>query len=141
MIKKIRFILPLFIVLLSGYIQHIGRGYNESFFLSAIKDFEGCVFPDFVSLPGNQGMLIQSLPSGSEDGNVKNHATAIEEKDEELVAFKRYLEFSYEFFTPFFTHTPVGFRHFVKRRLFCSKDFCYFQSYKVLYLFFKVFRI
>lgn len=141
MIKKLRFILPLFIVLLSGYIQHSGRGYDESFFLSAIKDFEGSVFSSCVSLPANQGFFFQSLPSGSENSNIKNHATAIEEKDEELVAFKKYLAFGNEFYTAFYTHIPVGFRHFIPNRLFFSKNFCYFPSYKALYLLFKVFRI
>lgn len=141
MIKKLRFILPLFVVLLSGYIQHGGRGYSESFFLSAIKDFEGSVFSSCLSLPANQGFFFQSIPSGSENGSIRNHATAIEEKDEELVAFKKYLEFSNEFYTSFNTHTPAGFHHFITNRLFFSKNFCCFSSYNPLYLLFKVFRI
>lgn len=141
MIKKLRFILPLFVVLLSGYIQHSGRGYNESFFVSAIKDFEGSVFSGCLNLPANQGFFFQSLPSGSENGSIKNHPTAIEEKDEELVAFKKYLEFGNEFYTSFYSQTPVSFRRFISNQLFFSKNFCYFPSYKPLYLLFKVFRI
>ncbi|MCF0058797.1 hypothetical protein [Dyadobacter sp. CY356] len=141
MIKKLRFILPLVIVLLTGFFQHSGRGYSDSFFLSAIKDFEGSVFSGCAGLPANQGFFLQSLPSGSENGNVKNHATAIEEKNEELVAFKKYLEFSYEFFTPFYSHNTGGFRPFIPNGLFLAKHFCYFPSYKSLYLLLKVFRI
>ncbi|MBE9462636.1 hypothetical protein ACFP1I_09640 [Dyadobacter subterraneus] len=141
MIKKLRFILPLIIVLLSGYIQHGSRGYNESFFLSAIKDFEGSVFSSCVSLPVNQGFSVQSLPTDSENGNIKNHATAIEEKDEELVAFRKHLEFGNEFFTDLSTNVAARFRHFITHRIFFSKSFCYFPSYKALYLLLKVFRI
>ncbi|GLU53972.1 hypothetical protein [Dyadobacter frigoris] len=141
MIKKLRFILPLFIVLLSGYIQHGSYGNSESVLLSALKDFEGSVFNNCVSLQTNQVFFIQSLPSDTESGNFKNHATAIEEKDEELVAFKRYLAFSNELYTASYTHTPGGFRYFVKHRLFFPKNFSYFQSHKALYLLLKVFRI
>lgn len=119
MIRLFRFLLPVCIILLSGYAQQNRHTYKRSVCFSSIK----------------------SALSDSERENNTNHAAKLEEKEDELATFKKYIDVSNDFAPAFYISTSEYFSHYTKRYLFCNKHFSYFPFFRFLYLKFNVIRI
>lgn len=141
MIKLFRFLLPICIFLLSGFTQQNTHAYNESIHFSSTKNPEGLVFNNFVSLTGCQDLSAKTLLSDSKSENGENHTAKLEEKEDELTPFKKYIDISNGFTSAFYITASGYFSHYTKQYLFFNKHFSYFPFYRSLYLKFNVFRI
>lgn len=140
MIRVLKLFLPICILLLSGYIKPDGHSYEESVCFSSIKNTEGSCFSGYVAAQNCPGVMISSV-SDTERDNRLNHQAKLEEKEDELASFKKFIEFSSDFAITFYTQTPGQFSPFIKPCLFFYKHVFCFPSYKSLFLKLKVFRI
>ncbi|RDB03805.1 hypothetical protein DVG78_22255 [Runella aurantiaca] len=122
MIKLFKSLLPLCILLLSGYVQHHGGAFYELISPSAVKNKQY-----LVSKP----VLF----------NKQNRITDIEEKENEIISFKKYSASSNNIHTPFYNQIPEHFFQYTPIYLFFIKQFSYYPSCKSLYLIFEVMQI
>lgn len=140
MIKLVRFLLPVCILLLSGYTQQSGHVYRESLCQSPIKN-EEVVLACYDSAPDCQELIIRSGLSDTERENGLNHLANLEEKEDELASFKKFIEFSNDLAAGFYTYIPAQFSQYTIRSLIFFKHYTYFPTYRSLFLRFKVLRI
>ncbi|WP_221392871.1 hypothetical protein [Dyadobacter sp. NIV53] len=141
MIKLLRFLLPICILLLSGFFPQKGHSYNESVGFSLVQNAYRLAFDGNIRVQQCQDLIFKSALSNLEGENGTNHTANLEEKEDELVFFKKYTDISNGLTSTFNTQTPSYFSHFIKRPLFLNKHFSYFPYYKFLYLKFNVLRI
>ncbi|AXE19475.1 hypothetical protein DR864_17860 [Runella rosea] len=134
MIKLFKSLFPLCVLLVGGYIQHHGGTFYESINSSTVKNKQYLIVEKkqySVSKPVlfNQGK------------NKQNRITDIEEKENEIVSFKKYSLFSNNVNTPFYTQTAEYSFQYTQLHFFFFKLFSYYPSCKSLYLIFEVMRI
>ena len=141
MIKLFRFLLPICIILLSGYAQQNRNTYNGSVYFSFTKNPEGFIFGGHNSILSCQDLSIRPALSDSERESNINHAAKLEEKEDELATFKKYIDVGNHFASAFYITTSEYFSCHTKRYLFFSKHFSYFPFFRSLYLKFNVIRI
>ncbi|WP_296705783.1 hypothetical protein [Algoriphagus sp.] len=137
MIKLItRIVLSLCILLSSGYSQLYSHEMEENH-----------PYAQTTELPGQETSSISSehpvqLPiiSTHISGNIKIDPTEIEEDDDVLFSFKKYVENSI-YFSAIFCTLILGFLlKFIQRKLFLSKHFFHITSYR-MHLLYQVFTI
>jgi hypothetical protein len=139
MIKLLKFLLPLCVFLLGGYVQHFDT--HQEFFRnfgsenSEMAALNGC----FTTLNG-QGFVIKSDTTDNERGAGIHHRIDIEVKENELTSARKYFGFSNDL-NVFYTHISGSFIHYIKVSLLSCKHFYHFPSYKSLFLLFGVMRI
>ncbi len=133
MIKSVKSLFPLCILQLREYLQHNGwifYRYNSS---SLIKTNNGFIAEKSQHLDSKSALSI------TKEEKEQNHTTDIEEK--EVISFKKYLSFSNNITTPFYTQLPEFLFQYTQIHFFFFKFLSYSPSYKSLYLMFEVIRI
>lgn len=129
MIKLLKPTLWLCILLLSGYT------FYEFISTAPAKNIK------FFIVQKSQHSIYKPVLSSTKEENKQTHTADIEEKENEANSFKKYLSFSKNITTLFYTQKVEYFFHYTQID-FCSFKICsYSLSLKSLYLLFEVMRI
>lgn len=131
MIKSVKSLFPLFILLMSVYLQQYRGTFCKSISVTSVKS-SNC----FIAEKKQHTILFNT-----KEENKHNHITDIEEKENEVVSFKKYSSFSPNIYTPFYTQLSDCLFQYTQIHLFFFKHFSYYPSSKSLYLLFEVIRI
>ena len=138
--KFLKFLLPLSVILLSGYSELSGHTREESALISA-KPSDGSPNVFYNAAQDCEELVIKPGQSEYEKASSLNHTANVEEKEDELSSSKRSLEFTTNLHIDFHTLTAGYFHHCIKSNSFFSKGCSYFPSYNSLLLLIGVLRI
>ncbi len=127
MIKSLKSRLPLYILLLSGFLQHERSAFHESISTFSVKK--------------KPNSIIHPRLSTTKGENQQNHIIDIEGKENETVAFKKHLLFHNSIATPFYTQIAEYLFQYTQILFPIFKHFSYYPFGKSLYLIFEVMRI
>lgn len=129
MIKLLKPLLCFCILLLSGCT------FYESIITTPAKNIK-----DFVTQK-SQYLACKPALSRTKEENKQTHTTDIEEKENEIISFKKYSSFSPNIYTAFYTQLSDCLFQYTQIHSFFFKFFSYYPSCKSLYLLFEVIRI
>lgn len=135
MVKLLRYLFPLYVLLVSGYFQHHGDTLYKSISSSVVKNNQY-----LLVIEKKQRSVCKPVLSNKED-NQHNRITDIEEKKNEIISFKKYSAFSNNIHPLSRTQIAEYFFQYTPIYLFFIKQFFYYPSCKSLYLIFEVIRI
>ena len=138
--KFLKFLLPLSVILLSGYSELSGHTREESDWNSA-KISDGTSISFFNSGQNCEELVLRSGQSEYQKAGSLNHTANVEEKEDELGSSKRNLEFCNNLHVDFHALTTGHFHHYIPKSTFFSRGFSYFPSYNSLLLLIGVLRI
>lgn len=140
MLKLSRFLFPLCMLLLTAFVQHAG-GARESFYLSSLNNFKASVFTGNGFLKSSQHLIFRPDRSGKEKESALNVAVNVEEKEDEPVSSRKYIQLGRSFHAAFYTQKISRFCHYIRKNTVYFRQFAYSPSNRFLYLRLKVFRI
>jgi len=122
-----RIVLSFCILLSSGYSQLYAHEMEEGHQYVQEENFSGLENSHLVQSNSEQVPIFQT----HESGKIKLDPTEIEEEDDILFSFKKYVENS-NYFIAIFCTLILGFLfRFIQRRLFLSKHFYLISSYRM----------
>ncbi|UBM59863.1 hypothetical protein LAG90_04270 [Marinilongibacter aquaticus] len=135
-----RFLLSLSIILLSGFVQLGTATYHrhDSFSLSQGLDHAESI----ASFSTQDNLHLKSSFTFQGKQNEKRRTQDIEEKEDELVSFKKFLEVEDdEVHQVCITQTVGQLLSYAYYSFYAKRQFTHLPSYKSLFIFYQVFRI
>jgi hypothetical protein len=135
MMNLFKSLLPLCILLLSGYLQQEGIAFYKSIDSALKKNIT------HFAVEKGQHSVVNPVLSNTKEKNNQNYITDIEEKENELSTFKKNVSFNTIIKTAFYTQLSDCISPNTQLHLFFFKLFTYCPFYKSLYLRFAVMRI
>ena len=135
-----KYLLSLFILLLSVYSQLYARSYQDCNYHSTKSTFVRSGYASFGTAQNSQAQILKSVLYSTEKETCKIVAAEIEEEKHEWISFKKFLDNSNYFTTVFYLLAFAYLCLFLKNRLPSCKHSIYFSSYK-WYILFRVIRI
>jgi hypothetical protein len=135
MIKLLKYLLPLCILLLSGYLYCHEGTIHTPIRISSVKN------SNYFIGENSQNSIIEPALTTEKRETKQNPITDIEEKENEVISFKKDLSFNTNIAALFYTQIAEYFFQYTQIQLFFFKHFSYYPSSKSLYLIFEVMRI